>query len=163
MEHPRISVLSAAIGVFNAASAPSVYRADARLLAQINAASVAGLTQFEPVPFHWLFFETQSDIILSRAVAASVVRQLELDKPDEPKTERPAASQHPLMQRWRELRDAIPNWRDYVPQEWRQPEPPPLTREQRFNRVVEDLRTPNRGRRTRERGHTRWFSVDRPA
>ena len=66
------------IGALNALSTTSFYQAQARLWIKFNQPNVANIQQFEAAPLYWLFFQTQSDIIASHAVAERVVARLEL-------------------------------------------------------------------------------------
>ncbi|MEM7407777.1 MAG: polysaccharide biosynthesis tyrosine autokinase [Pseudomonadota bacterium] len=134
-----VALLVAGIGLMNAYSAQSVYRADARLLVQINPASMTGLNRFDPLPLRWLFFETQQDIISSRAVAAKVVTRLALDQPA-PKGDAPPKPRHPWLQRIDEWRAAIPSWRQLVPEELREPPPAPPNPAQRRESAIQKVR-----------------------
>ena len=71
-----IALIAGIIGVLNALSATSLYQAHARLLVKFNQPNISNVQQFEAMPLHWLFFETQGDIIKSRAVAERVVTRL---------------------------------------------------------------------------------------
>ncbi len=66
------------IGTLNALSTTSFYQAYARVWIKFNQPNVSNIQQFEAAPLHWLFFQTQSDIIASHAVAERVVARLEL-------------------------------------------------------------------------------------
>ena len=63
-----------------ASSAPPIFRAEVRLLSQMSlvAFSAGGLNQFDSMPAHWLYFETQRDILRSRVIAEQVVDRLRL-------------------------------------------------------------------------------------
>jgi len=76
-----ITLIAGTIGLLNALSATSLYQAHARLLVKFDQPNISNVQQFEATPVHWLFFETQGDIIKSRAVAERVVEHLGLAEP----------------------------------------------------------------------------------
>ena len=76
-----IAVVAGVVGTLNALSEPSIYRATARLWIKYNQPNVSAVQMFEAAPMHWLFFQTQSDIIKSHAVAERVVARLDLKAP----------------------------------------------------------------------------------
>ncbi|MFT5173115.1 MAG: succinoglycan biosynthesis transport protein ExoP [Gammaproteobacteria bacterium] len=72
-------------GMLNAISATPIYRAETRLLVRLGQQGISGAPQFDSAPLHWLYFETQTDIIRSRAVALLAVDKLaELAPPSRP-------------------------------------------------------------------------------
>ena len=75
-----IALIAGVIGTFHALSATSIYQAHARLWVKLNQPNVTNVQQFEAAPLYWLYFQTQSDIISSRAVAERVVARLGLQQ-----------------------------------------------------------------------------------
>lgn len=75
-----LTLIAGVVGLFEASSMPSIYRAEAKLLVSFNQPSVAGVQQVEATPLYWHFYETQSDIIRSRVVAQGVVDRLGLSQ-----------------------------------------------------------------------------------
>ena len=73
-----IGLVAGVIGTLSALSATSLYRANTRLLVEFNQPNIARMQQFESMPMHWLFYQTQADIILSRAIADRVADRLGL-------------------------------------------------------------------------------------
>jgi capsular exopolysaccharide synthesis family protein len=131
-----IALIAGIIGVLNALSATSLYQANARLLVKFNQPNISNVQQFEPTPLHWLFFETQGDIIKSRAVAERVVARLGLDKiallaPQRGDAESPA--EPTLRQR---LRGWFSDFKSWMPEEFRPPERPPLDAQARQAALV---------------------------
>lgn len=76
-----MGIIAGVIGVFHALSSTSLYQANARLWVILNQPKISLSQQFDITPLHWLYFQTQSDIIQSRAVAERVVERLGLDLP----------------------------------------------------------------------------------
>ena len=68
-------------GILNATSATPIYRAETRLLARLGQQGISGAPQFDSAPLHWLYFETQTDIIRSRAVALLAADKLAMLAP----------------------------------------------------------------------------------
>lgn len=122
-----IALIAGIIGVLNALSATSLYQANARLLVKFNQPNISNLQQFEATPLHWLFFETQGDIIKSRAVAERVVERLGLDN----------SVSAPVAQSFEDktLRQRLGMWlsdmKSWLPAEFRPPERPPMDAEAR--------------------------------
>jgi len=121
-----MALLGAVLGALNALSTVPVYRAEVRLLVRMGPPATAAMGQFDSAPLHWLFYQTQADIITSRAVAERVVDKLEAGTPaqatpvaEAPVAEAPAASGGPLARlrdTWREIRaDWLPQWRGWLP------------------------------------------------
>jgi polysaccharide biosynthesis transport protein len=138
-----IVVIAGIIGTMSAMSAPPVYRAEGRLLAQLSVSNMSGgMSQFDPIPIHWLYFETQRDILGSRAVAEKVVDRLGLAEPSPKKSSKPGLDtppEHPLKTQLKALRDTLPNWRDWIPPEWRTPPPPPLMPKERRDSQIDRI------------------------
>jgi succinoglycan biosynthesis transport protein ExoP len=85
-----MGTIAGIIGTFHALSSTSVYQANTRLWVILNQPKISLSQQFDVTPLHWLYFQTQSDIIKSRAVAERVVERLGLYPPRQ-KDEAPAA------------------------------------------------------------------------
>ncbi len=121
-----IALVAAATGVLSAMSAVPLYRAEARILVKFNQPNVSNLQQFEGTPLHWLYFETQADIIKSRAIAERVVDRLDgaAERERSPAPARDAGA-GPRAR----ISALLPDWRRWIPAEWRKPEPPPPTPE----------------------------------
>lgn len=127
-----IAMVAGVIGTFNALSATSVYQAHARLLIRYNQPNISSVQQFESTPLHWLYFETQSDIIKSRAVAERVVDRPDLarffvQKPDEAEQEKRRSVADGL-------RDWLSKLKTWLPEEMRPPQRRLLTPDEK--RVV---------------------------
>lgn len=95
-----IVVLAAVLGVVNAISTESIYRADARVLVKFGQAALAMVATAENYQRHWMFYETQYDIIRSRAIAENVVDRLN------------------LVERYRASRPAEPSWLAGLEEQW---------------------------------------------
>jgi capsular exopolysaccharide synthesis family protein len=132
-----IVVVAVTIGIFNALSATSVYQAKARLLVKFNEPNISNLQQFEPTPMHWLFFETQADIIKSRAVAERVVENLSLAKSlaviDGQNDSASTVRSDSLGDRLRKFLEDLKSW---LPEEFRVPQAAPLSAEARYTALV---------------------------
>jgi capsular exopolysaccharide synthesis family protein len=76
-----IGLIAGVVGTFHAVSATSIYQAQARLWVILNQPNISVGQQFEATPLYWLYYQTQSDIIKSRAVAQRVVERLGLEQP----------------------------------------------------------------------------------
>lgn len=134
-----IALMAAVIGTLNALSAPSLYRAEARLLVKFNEPSISNLQQFEPTPMHWLFFETQSDIIKSRAVAERVVENLSLDRSFAAVENASASAETEDDSPGGRLRALVAELKSWLPEELRVPEPPPLDEKGRHTALVDGV------------------------
>ena len=73
-----MGMIAGVVGTFHALSATSIYQAHARLWVTVNQPNVSVGKQFEAAPLYWLYFQTQSEIIRSRAVTEMVVERLGL-------------------------------------------------------------------------------------
>jgi succinoglycan biosynthesis transport protein ExoP len=139
-----IVIIAAIIGTMSALSAPPVYRGETRLLSQASAAgAVTGSPQFDPMPLHWLYFETQRNIIRSRSIAERVVDQLGLAEPVPQVPGRPnldTPPEHPLKTQLKVIGDQFPDWRSWIPQEWRTPPPPPALPQDRRNAQIDRVK-----------------------
>jgi uncharacterized protein involved in exopolysaccharide biosynthesis len=68
-----LGMIAGVVGTFHALSVTSIYQAHTRLWVIVNQPNISVVQQFEAAPLYWLYFQTQSDIIQSRAVAERVV------------------------------------------------------------------------------------------
>ena len=144
-----IVIIAAIVGLMSAISAQPVYRAEARLLVQFNpVANIRGVQMVEPTLTQaWILQQTLSDILRSRAIAEKVVRRLGLHESDPvvPKDEPAIAppAEHPLKAQLKQIRDSVklPQWRQWMPAEWRSPPPPPRLPEHWLNSQIERIRT----------------------
>jgi len=132
-----VVLIATIVGALNALSATSIYQAQTRLLVKFNEPNISNLQQFEPTPMHWLFFETQSDIIQSHAVAERVVENLALDKTpsvaNDANEPLPVSSKKTLGAR---LRGWMAELRSWLPDELKIPEAPPLDEQGRYAALV---------------------------
>lgn len=131
-----IALIAGIIGVLNALSATSLYQAHARLLVKFNQPNISNVQQFEPTPLHWLFFETQRDIIKSRAVAEQVVARLGLDEiaPLAPQRAPAESPDDPTLRQ--RMRGWVSDFKSWMPEEFRPPERPPLDAQARREALV---------------------------
>jgi succinoglycan biosynthesis transport protein ExoP len=74
------AILGGLLGAMNAISTVPVFRAETRLLVQLAQPGVSGAPQFDRAPAHWLYFETQIDILRSRAVALLAADKLAVEQ-----------------------------------------------------------------------------------
>ena len=123
-----IAFIAGVVGLFNALSATSLYQAHTRLLVKFNQPNISNVQQFEATPIHWLFFETQGDIIRSRAVAERVVERLGLDVPAGPARAPGTIEERSLRQRASAWIAELESW---LPAEFKPPARPPLDEEAR--------------------------------
>jgi succinoglycan biosynthesis transport protein ExoP len=135
-----VVLIATVIGTLNALSATSIYQAQARLLVKFNAPNISNLQQFEPTPMHWLFFETQSDIIKSHAVAERVVEKLALNKA----LVGAGAEREPALglanDSWgAPLRAWLAELKSWLPEELTVPEAPPLDEQGRYAALVDSI------------------------
>ena len=132
-----IVLIATIVGTLNALSTTSIYRAQARLLVNFNEPNISNLQQFEPTPMHWLFFETQADIIKSHAVAGLVVERLELNKTlavvDAPREDTSTTDGQSLRARLRAWVAELESW---LPEELQIPEAAPLDEQERYAALV---------------------------
>lgn len=132
-----IAMVAGVIGTLNALSATSIYQAHARLLVKFNQPNISNVQQFESTPLHWLYFETQSDIIKSRAVAERVVDRPELAKFLNPRPGEVSES------RGRSLREAFRDWiaelKSWLPEEMRPPRRKPSTPDEKRTVLINSV------------------------
>jgi capsular exopolysaccharide synthesis family protein len=135
-----LGMIAGVVGTFNALSAVSIYQAHTRLWVTINQPNVSVVKRFEAAPLYWLYFQTQSEIIKSRAVAELVVERLDLDQsrreinPQVRNHESPANK--PLNAR---VRDWITELKSWLPEELRPTPPVPLDEEGRHTALVSSI------------------------
>ncbi len=118
-----LALLGAAAGVLHALSTVPVYRAETRLLVRFNPPNPASVSQFDSTPAHWLFYQTQADIIRSRAVAERAVDLLAGGAAAAPAPDRqaaPAAVDDDAWAQaralWHDVREQwLPDWREWLP------------------------------------------------
>lgn len=137
-----LALVAAIIGLINAASATSIYQAHTRLLVKFNQPNISSVQQFEPLPLHWLFFQTQADIIQSRAVAERVVEKLRLDMPPKANTTGPPAGEAraSAVSSWRaSVRGWLDEAKTWLPAELKPPSRPPLDEEARHAALVNSV------------------------
>jgi len=113
-----IAFIAAIIGTLNALSATSLYQAHARLLVKFNQPNISNIQQFEATPLHWLFFETQGDIIKSRAVAERVVEKLGLNTGTPSVSENEATRPTDVAKFKQRIRDWLAEIRTWMPEEF---------------------------------------------
>jgi capsular exopolysaccharide synthesis family protein len=134
-----IAFIAGIIGIFNALSATSLYQAHARLLVEFNQPNISSVQQFEAMPLHWLYFQTQGDIIMSRAVAERVVQRLGLDEnllASPENGDDGASEKKTFRQRLREWLTGLKSW---MPEEFRPPERRPLDANSRRVALVDSV------------------------
>lgn len=132
-----IALIAGIVGTLHAISQTSIYRAQARLWVKLNQPNISYVQQFESTPLYWLYFQTQADIIKSRAVAEKVISRLGLDEirttniawaeDDETATGSSLASQ---------LRGWLNEVKSWLPEELRSPAPVELDEEGRYAALV---------------------------
>lgn len=135
-----IGLVAGIIGTVNALSAISIYRAETRLLIKFNQPNISNLQQFEPTPLHWLFFETQADIIRSRAVAELVVDRLDFDTTSPTSRSHEDAGSNGAPGRWRDaIRSRIRAWGEWLPAEWQSETPKPGTTQDAREAMIQSV------------------------
>ncbi len=141
-----VALIGAIIGLLNAMAAVPVYRAEAKLLVKVYQPNIGNVNQFESAPMQWLFYETQGDIIRSRAVAEKVVNLLGLlDTPPAPvpvasqiKAPRWTASIGEIVNEFK--REWLPDWRQWMRSGTRRSYRPP-TREERRQAMISGIQS----------------------
>lgn len=134
-----IGFVAGVIGMLSALSATSLYRADSRLLVEYNQLNFARMQQFESMPLHWLFYQTQADIILSRAIAERVADRLGLaEVPNDESGGGDSASQTR-----KGFAERVQGWltevKSWLPEEFRPPVAPPMDADLRRAALVNSL------------------------
>jgi capsular exopolysaccharide synthesis family protein len=117
-----MALLGGAIGVLAAMKSVPMYRAETQILVKYNQPNLYNVQQFEGTPLYWYFYETQIDIIKSRAIAEKVAEKIDvtkmpaLNRPDVPKelNETPGK----LGQWVSELKSWLNSWKQMLPAEW---------------------------------------------
>jgi capsular exopolysaccharide synthesis family protein len=134
------AVAAGVIGTLNALSATSIYQANARLWIRYNQPNVSKVQQFEAAPLHWLFFQTQSDIIKSHAVAERVVARLGfLDPNASAGAQSSDVGDIRAISVGRYINDFIAEFKSWLPDELRPPRPAPLNAEERHATFVNGI------------------------
>ena len=134
------AVVAGVIGTLNALSATSIYQANARLWIRYNQPNVSKVQQFEAAPLHWLFFQTQSDIIKSHAVAERVVERLGLVDPSASAGAQTSdGGDIRAVSFGRYINDFIAEFKSWLPEELRPPRPAPLNAEERHAAFVNGI------------------------
>lgn len=119
-----IALIAGIIGTFNAVTTTSIYQAQARLWVKFNLPNYSNAQQFEAAPSYWLFFQTQSDIIKSSAVAERVVDRLKLAEAGDATVGRGNRAQVDSTSPIRaHVRDWIDSARSWLPEELRPSSP----------------------------------------
>lgn len=134
-----ITLIGAILGTFNAISATSIYRAQTRLLVKFDQPNISSVQQFDPMPMHWLYFETQADIIKSRAVAERVIGLLGLKPAPAVADERDAAPSDTETSFWAQFVKWFSGLETWLPEELRIPEPEPLDEKGRYEALVDSV------------------------
>jgi capsular exopolysaccharide synthesis family protein len=135
-----IALVAGVIGVLNALSATSIYRAHARLWIKVNQPNISSVQYFEAVPMHWLFFQTQADIVQSHAVAERVVDRLGLSDPSAlPGAENSDDAAERSMSVADHLNNFIAEFKSWLPEELRPPRPAPLDAKERHAAFVDEV------------------------
>lgn len=145
-----VALIAAMLGGLSALRAVPLYQSDTRLLIRATQPNVSGFQQFDASPMYWMFYETQVDILRSRAVAERVVDRL--PSPSVPSSAGAAAEPARGGGGWRaaigdSLDENVPgwrDWRDWLPAEWRAGAGPALSpvspRDAAVGRVLAGLR-----------------------
>jgi capsular exopolysaccharide synthesis family protein len=133
-----VVLIATIIGIFNAVSATSIYRAQARLLVKFNLPNISNLQQFESTPMHWLFFETQADIIKSRAVAERVVERVGMNA-EASVVQRESDTSSADESAGSRLRRGLSELKSWLPEELRLPELKPLDEKGRHAALVDGV------------------------
>jgi len=134
-----IVILAGVIGTLSALSATSLYKAHARLLIDYGQPNISSVHQFEAMPLHWLYFQTQGDIITSRAVAERVVKRLGLDATQ---LNLPADSSDDDVGEkafTQKIRAWVTELKSWMPEEFRPPERAPLDAEARKTVLINSV------------------------
>lgn len=134
------AIVAGVIGTLNALSVPSVYRATARLWIKYNQPNISAVQLFEATPMHWLFFQTQSDIIKSHAVAERVVSRLGLQEPSRQGAQGEDGNQYRKPFSITSFVNSFgAEFKSWLPEELRPVKPKPLTAQERHAAFVEGV------------------------
>ena len=132
-----IALIAGIIGTISAAATTSINKAQARLWVKLNLPTYSTAQQFEAAPTYWLFFQTQSDIIKSSAVAERVVNRLNVERAGGADTSEAESAEigsgSAITARVRELLDSAKSW---LPEEFRTSQPAPLEEGERHAALV---------------------------
>jgi len=129
------------IGVLIALKSTPIYQAEVTILAEPVQPKITASNQYVSNALVWLFYETQYEIIKSRAVAARVVDKLGLEAHEEARRARLRAEAEAGDSGG--LFGISLNWRDWLPKEWTEQKEKGPSAEQRremlITRLVNDL------------------------
>ncbi len=135
-----LGMIAGVVGTIHALSVTSIYQAHTRLWVIVNQPNISVVQQFEAAPLYWLYFQTQSDIIQSRAVAERVVERLGLQQSTQeaglPATNHESATSATLNSR---IRDWMAELKSWLPEELRPAQPVPLREEDRHAAFVSGI------------------------
>ena len=135
-----VAFVAGVIGTLNALSATSMYQAKARLWIKYNQPNISAVQFFEAAPMHWLFFQTQADIVQSHAVAERVVARLGLNESGVGgKSGSSAETARRPESMGDYLNDAIAEFKSWLPEELRPPRPKPLDAKERHAAFVDGI------------------------
>jgi succinoglycan biosynthesis transport protein ExoP len=135
-----MGVIAGIVGTFHALSATSIYQAHARLWVTVNQPNISVVQQFEAAPLYWLYFQTQSEIIKSRAVAELVVERLGLERPRQEINPQAANHEPPTkMSLTARIRDWMTDLKSWLPEELRPKPSMPLDEEGRHVALVSGI------------------------
>jgi len=140
-----LALVAGIVGGLMAVKAVPQYRADAKLLVKFNMSGLNAMQPFSVMPVFWFYFETQSDIIRSRAISERVVDKLGLDERDGDPARHAGADSAPGQQRGAgsglvaALDEWLPQWQSWIPEEWRPRAPPSVSPEGRRAALVSSL------------------------
>lgn len=122
-----ITLVAAVIGWVNALRAVPIYQASTKLLVEPYLPQLINFKNIQASPLVWYFYETQYEVIRSRAVLEGVVDELGLV--ETAKDQKPGASAETGSASTSAASDEIPwwgYWREWLPQDLLLAEPKPL-------------------------------------
>lgn len=119
-----LALIAGAIGVLSAAKSVPMYKAEMRLLVKYNQPTMPDVQQFESSPLYWYFYETQIDIIKSRAVAERLADRLIREDPrlgkSSVKSTGDTENTQGAISGWlAEAKSWVKSWMTLLPEEWR--------------------------------------------
>ncbi len=106
-----IVVICVGVGVLYGNSLQPIFQAETRILVEYDRPSIVDFRQFEAAPSHWLFYQTQMDIITSRAIAELTVDELGLQRTLGTRLQQGASG----VDYWQSF---ISEFLDWLPPEW---------------------------------------------
>jgi capsular exopolysaccharide synthesis family protein len=135
-----MGMIAGVVGIFHALSATSIYQAHTRLWVTVNQPNVSVGKQFEAAPLYWLYFQTQSEIIKSRAVTEMVVERLGLEQPP-PEADLQAANDESNTSNsfGARIRNSLAELKSWLPEELRPAPPVVLDEEGRHVALVSSI------------------------